>query len=145
MRINGNPPRRSDWPLLLEIYIDQTAHKAFAWGTHDCVSFAIGWLALVRQDLRPIEDLALDYDSAPEALRALAGRSVEAAVNDWGGLASVHPSYAQRGDIVLVQILDRACLAVCVGESAAGPGMPFYRCSRQRGTRNHPQPFPLPT
>jgi len=123
-KLNGHGARRQDWPLLLEIYIDQTSHKAFAWGTHDCVSFAIGWLALVRQDLHPVEELALDdYGSAVEALHLLKGRSVEQAVNEWGGLPSVTPAYARRGDIVLVEILDRACLAVCTGESAAGPGM----------------------
>lgn len=123
-RLNGScPARRQDWPLLLEIYVDQVAHKPFAWGEHDCVSFAIGWLALVRGDLSPREDLGLDYASALEALKFLAGRSVEEAVNEWGGLEPIAPAYAQRGDVVLVQILDRACLALCVGDHAAGPGM----------------------
>lgn len=122
-RLNGSSARRQDWPLLLEIYVDQSMHSRFTWGTHDCVSFAIGWLALVRQDLHPREDLALDYCDATSALRMLKGRSLEMAVDDWGGLQRVPPAYAQRGDLVLVQILDRACLAVCVGDQAAGPGM----------------------
>lgn len=125
-RLNGgahHTMRRQDWPLLLEIYVDQAFTARFEWGTHDCVSFAIGWLALVRQDLHPREDLALDYCDATSAMRTLHGRSLEDAVDEWGGLERVPPLYAQRGDVVLVQILDRACLAVCVGDCAAGPGM----------------------
>ena len=123
-KLNGHGARRQDWPLLLEIYVDQSLHTRFEWGTHDCVSFAINWLALVRQELHPREELGLDdYHDAASAMRMLAGRSLEMAVDEWGQLPRVPPAYAQRGDVVLVQILDRACLAVCVGDCAAGPGL----------------------
>lgn len=123
-RLNGTGLRRSDWPLLLEVYVERHRDTAFAWGRHDCVTFAIGWLELAREDLAPREELAgqLDYASAFGALRSLDGRELLQAVNDWGRLTEVAPRFAQRGDIVLVSCEERLCLGACVGDHAAAPG-----------------------
>jgi hypothetical protein len=123
MKINGTAARRSDWTLLLEVYIDRHRTTPFAWGAHDCVSFAAQWVELAREDLSPLADLGLTHASAWEAVRAMAGRSLLEAVNDWGQLTPIAPSFARRGDIALVDCEDRQCLSVCVGEAAAAPGV----------------------
>jgi hypothetical protein len=124
-KLNGSGLRRPDWPLLLEVYIERLRAQPFAWGTHDCVTFAIGWLELARSDLSPREELAesLDYSTVVGALRALRGRELQEAVDDWGRLTSVAVPFAQRGDLVLVETSGRPSLSVCVGDYAAGPGI----------------------
>lgn len=123
-KVNGSGLRTPDWQLLLEVYVDRARAEPFVWGAHDCVSFAMGWVEMVRADLAPRDDLAevLGYSTAAGAARMLAERSLAQAVADWGGLTAVAPAFAQRGDLVLVEIDGRESLALCVGDVVAGPG-----------------------
>lgn len=123
MKLNGSGLRRSDWPLLLEVFVERHRDTPFAWGHHDCVTFAIGWLETVREDLAPRDDLAprLAYDTAHEAARALGAQPLAEAVEAWGELARIGVTFAQRGDLVLLDIGGRQTLGVCVGDTAAGP------------------------
>lgn len=116
--------RAFDWPALLAAYIEQHRATPFAWGAHDCVGFAIGWLAVVRPDLAPREELSgrLDYVDAAGAARQLHEISLRAVVDGWGQLVGIAPAQAGRGDLVLVDIDGRASLAVNVAELACGPG-----------------------
>jgi hypothetical protein len=43
-------------------------------------------------------------------------------VREWGELTACDVAYAQRGDVVLVEISGRESLAVCAGAEACGPG-----------------------
>lgn len=123
-KINGSGRRRPDWPLLLEVYLDRARDTPFAWGLHDCATFAIGWVELAREDLKPAEDLftMLGYNSASGALDAMGGRDLATIVDGWGYLTQVQPAFAQRGDLVLVETGGRLSLGVCAGDVAAGPG-----------------------
>jgi hypothetical protein len=126
MKLNGTGLRRLDWVLLLEVYIERHRATPFAWGTHDCATFAVGWLDLVREDLGPqIEHLVmtLDYRTAHDAVRRIGSAGLHAAVEDWGQLTAVGVASAQRGDLVLVDSAGRQSIAVCVGDHAAGPGV----------------------
>jgi len=124
MKLNGSGLRRADWTLLLEVYVERHRSTRFAWGLHDCAQFAIGWVETVREDLAPREDLAaaLGYTTAAEAARIIHGGSLADLVEGWGELPRIQPAFAQRGDVVLVDINRRECLALCVGDAAAGPG-----------------------
>jgi hypothetical protein len=124
MKLNGSGLRRADWTLLLEVYVDRHRHTPFEWGVHDCVQFATGWVEMVREDLTPRDDLSglMSYSSAAEAVRIMGRGSLTDLVESWGELARIQPAFAQRGDLVLVQLSDRECLALCVGDHAAGPG-----------------------
>jgi len=126
MKINGTGLRRTDWTLLLEVYLDRHRATPFAWGTHDCVTFAVGWLDLVREDLGPqLDTLAttLDYRSAHGAVLRIGQAGLHAAVEDWGQLTPVNVRSAQRGDLVLIETGGRHSIALCVGDHAAGPGV----------------------
>lgn len=124
MKLNGSGQRPVDWPHLLEHYVERHRATPFAWGQHDCATFAAGWVALARPDLSPQEDFAaeMDYSTAAGAVRALAGHSIAGIVENWGELLRVEPAFAQRGDVVLLDVAGRRSLAVCVGELACGPG-----------------------
>lgn len=124
MKINGSGLRRSDWTLLLEVYVDRHRRTPFAWGRHDCAHFALGWVEMARDDLDPRDDLAhqLSYSSAAEAVRVINGSTLGELVDAWGELPRIQPPFAQRGDVVLVEMNGRECLAVCCGDVAAGPG-----------------------
>jgi hypothetical protein len=108
---------------LLEVFIERHRDTPFAWGVHDCVTFAIGWLELAREDLAPRDDLAprLAYGSAHEAARELGQQPLAEAVEAWGELPRIGVTFAQRGDLVLLDVGGRQTLGLCVGGDAAGP------------------------
>lgn len=127
MSVNGSHNLRPhDWPQRLAQYIAQHRATPFQWGAHDCVTFALGWLDCVREDLDPqLEALraSLRYRTAGGALRRMDGRSLEVAVDEWNELEPVDVALAHRGDLMLIEVNGRQSLGVCVGEHVAGPGV----------------------
>jgi hypothetical protein len=125
-KLNGSGLRRADWPLLLEVYLERHRDTSFAWGVHDCATFALGWLDAVREDLSPQLDAlreSMAYTTASGALGRLGERTLRDAVEDWQQLTPVAVNFAQRGDLVLVDLDGRHSLALVVGDGqAAGPG-----------------------
>lgn len=98
--------RPDDWPELLDGYVAQARGMPFAWGRHDCVSFASGWYALVT-GRNPHARFAGGYDTETAAFRTMRAngvRSMEQA-GDYLFEASLRTpvEFAQRGDIVLAQ------------------------------------------
>ena len=109
--------RHPDWPERLAAYIAGTRSLPFAWGWHDCASFAAGAvLVTTGRDLRP--QPWMDRRSAAQLLRRTGGlvAAVDAALPR---LAA--PALAQRGDVVLVQTPARRWLAVCDGAVGWAP------------------------
>lgn len=39
--------RPSNWPAMLSGYLEEARETPFAWGSHDCVSFAASWFRLM--------------------------------------------------------------------------------------------------
>ena len=124
------------WPEVLAERVNAARHVPFAWGSHDCVHFAVDTAAAITG--RAFGPLLPDYDDARSALRALRASGHE----DLQGAVTAHlgepipPNFAQRGDLVLVPSgIDAwpAALAVCVGTHAVSPGedglifMPMHR------------------
>jgi hypothetical protein len=125
MKLNGSGLRRPDWQLLLAVYVERHRDTPFTWGQHDCARFALGWVQLAREDLDPATDALaerLAYTDARGALEFMQGSGLGQLVQDWDQLAACDVAYAQRGDVVLVEINGRESLAVCVGAEACGPG-----------------------
>lgn len=109
--------RYHDWPERLAQYLDDRRDTPFAWRANDCASFASGAVFAQRGEW-PIE---LDYADEFGALRfARDGGGIRAIADATLG-ASIHPAYAQRGDIVLCVLDGRETLGVCVGHEVAGP------------------------
>ena len=114
-------PRREDWPLALTEWVD--AHRAtpFEWGGFDCCSAAAAWVR-VCTGADFYAAFAGRYDDALGAERIVrAAGGIKKIVTPLLG-EPLPPAFAQRGDLVLVDIEGRESLAVCVGGEAAGPG-----------------------
>jgi hypothetical protein len=108
--------RKGTWPEDLFRYIKQKNMTPFAWGTHDCATFASG-------AVEAMTGLCLfepTYDNAKDALRFIEeGGGLEAMVTE--RLGEPVP-VAMRGDVVLIPLEDREVLGVCLGLEMAAPG-----------------------
>ncbi len=100
--------RKDSWLDDLAIYINQTMHKRFRWGSHDCIIFATGAVEAMT-GVNVIYDLQ-GYRNTREALKALmkySGRDLEGAcvaVAEHHKIPEIPPDLAgHTGDIVLLK------------------------------------------
>lgn len=98
---------------LLDAYLARHRATPFAWGQHDCCTFAAGWVQ-ARTGLDPMAGLR-GYSSrlgAARAVRAVAHGGRPAATLQTALLGRLGPcvqgNFAQAGDLVLVQQASRA-------------------------------------
>lgn len=99
--------RFPDWPDRLHAFLDAANSRRFSWGRHDCALFACdAALAITGDDLAA--PLRGRYETALGAARALkrfaGGELAETAekIAADHGIAEVPVTFAQRGDIALV-------------------------------------------
>lgn len=109
--------RRQDWPERLADYFEAQRDVPFDWQSHSCAAFAAGAVQAMTDEAVEIPAHA----SARDAAGLLAARSLRDRLADLFG-PEIAPAYAQRGDLVLVDLAGRESVAVCVGGEAAGPG-----------------------
>lgn len=109
--------RREGWELDLHAAIEGARHRPFAWGTHDCATWAAGVCRVLTGS-----DVAADwrgsYRSARGALRAIrstGARDLAGAVTERLGAPLPAVTLAQRGDIVC----SSQALGICTGSDAA--------------------------
>lgn len=112
--------RLDNWPILLDQHIQAAGRRPFAWGRHDCCTFACdGALAITGAD--PMGSLRGAYRDAASASRALirfAGGGLDEAAIRLGqvaGYQAVFPLNAQRGDIVLAEVMTDRGAAPALG------------------------------
>lgn len=123
--------RREDWAERLFALIDARHDTPFAWGLHDCCTFAAD---AVREmtGVDPIADVRGAWDDEISALRLLTKHGgIEALASARLG-ERVAPAFAQRGDVVLHTLTGREALGVCVGDRFAAVGdvgLEFVRMS----------------
>lgn len=120
------PPRLPDWPERLAALLASKRAARFAWGRNDCAMFAADVVhALTGWD--PAANLRGKYadQSAAQALIADAGGLGELAARllEPRGITELPPLFAQRGDVVLVELQGVQALAVVTtdGVMALGP------------------------
>jgi len=103
--------RKPDWEARLAAYLEPLRLRTFAWGRHDCCTFAAGAVEAMTE-VDPIPEFRGRYSSARGAARALKrlGRGTLAATLD-AKFEAVPASLAQRGDIVMSDGL----LGICWG------------------------------
>lgn len=110
--------RLENWPTLLVDFIDARRDTPFVWGVSDCCLFA----ADAVHAITGIDFAAGRRGTYDDARGALA--LIEAA----GGVAGLVPfdeidtGYAQRGDVVMLDMDGRDVLAVHLGDVIAGQG-----------------------
>jgi hypothetical protein len=113
--------RLTGWPERLAGYAAASASTPFAWGSHDCVTFAAGAVEATT-GIRPAMPAWVSVRSAMRQLKQAGG--LVAAVESVGLEPLARPQLAARGDVVLVDHEDapQPFLAVCLGHVWAAPG-----------------------
>lgn len=114
--------RVTGWPERLAGYVGAHVSTPFAWGSHDCVTFAAGAVEAVTLS-RPSMPQWSNARDALRELRTVGG--LVAAVESTGFLELARPALARRGDVVLIEgppVVRRPFLAVCLGHAWAAPG-----------------------
>lgn len=111
----------TDWFTALDAHVDACRAQPFAWGSHDCCTFAADWVNIVR-GTDPMADLR-GLASALACGRALAEcGGLRAAVTQRMG-DSIPGRFAQVGDVALVVHGDnQRSMGVCLGPWVAAPG-----------------------
>jgi hypothetical protein len=103
--------RLPDWEVRLAAYLQPLRLRAFAWGSHDCCTFAAGAVEAMT-GVDPMPEFRGHYSTAIGSARALKrfGAGTLAATMD-GKFEGASASLAQRGDVVMTSGL----LGICMG------------------------------
>lgn len=110
-----------DHPALMA-YIAARMRAPFAWGRHDCVTFAAGAIA-AQTGRDPLAAVAHQWTTRRGAARILARVGGLAAAVD-GVLTPIAPAMAARGDVAAWLDADgRPQLAIVEGATLIGPGL----------------------
>lgn len=120
--MNPKPKRHEGWEQRLSEYIASKVGVPFAWGSHDCCTFAAGaLLALTGENPMFSHGEYTDAAGAAIVLRDAGGIERIPEAHGLSLLPSV--SFAMRGDIVSIKIDGRTSLGVCCGNISlfAGP------------------------
>lgn len=102
--------RHADWPERLDAALRTSHARRFAWGEHDCCTFACDTvLAMTGTDLMAsLRGRYQDALSAARLLRQTAGAGLEAVARlqcNQYWQPEVPPRQAQRGDLVLADVI----------------------------------------
>ncbi|MCW0235309.1 MAG: hypothetical protein OJJ21_17045 [Ferrovibrio sp.] len=120
--------RYENWPERLSNYIAKRKDDPFAWGVNDCVLFAADCI-IEMTGLDPVPPLRGGPTTALGMARRMqdaygsadvteAARAAGAVV----GFPEISWTFAQRGDVVLLENSGRPCLGICGGMMAYAPG-----------------------
>ena len=110
--------RAEDWPVRLAEAVEEARSRRFAWGEHDCATWAFSVAHRLRDEAPPA--WIGTYGGEFGATRALRERGL--ALEDMGtvilGAPLASPLMAQRGDVVLAG----GAYGVCIGSEIAQVG-----------------------
>lgn len=111
--------RLADWETRLAAYMEPLRALPFAWGSHDCCTFAAGAVAAMTgaSTIDEFRGLYTTRRGALIALRRHGAGTLEATMST--KFAAIAPAQAQRGDLVLIA----GNLAVNMGRFAVTPGV----------------------
>lgn len=113
---NSVPPRHVDWKSRLVDYLNQSVGTPFAYGQFDCFLFTLGAVAVMTGF-----DLTADYRGSYATLRQGVAMARKRGIRDHVDLVSRHfeeiaPSFAQAGDIAVVDGAEGPALGLVQGE-----------------------------
>jgi hypothetical protein len=101
--------------MTLPEYITSKLQAPFAWGTHDCVCFAIGWVSIASgKSLLDSYDKWGDEISATKAIKKYGG--IEKQLDKQ--IKRINPNMAKDGDVALVD----GTVYLFSGNQIVGPG-----------------------
>jgi hypothetical protein len=112
--------RHQDWPVRLAHYLESRKSTPFEYGVHDCALFAADWVieATGSDPLGGLRGLWTDEQSAMLLIQEISLRERVAQALWTDELA---PLLAQRGDLILHDLLGREGIGICVGDKFAAP------------------------
>lgn len=113
--------RLENWPSLLAAFVESRIEAPFVWGVNDCCAFAARAVEVIT-GREVFADWATYADAAGAARVVQSAGGVDAIADRVLG-ARIAAAFAQRGDVVLVEIDGRQSLAVCLGQVYAAPGV----------------------
>jgi hypothetical protein len=113
--------RQQNWAIALQNQISQFNEKPFAWGTHDCFTFAADCvLAMTGEDKMAKRRGKYKTElGANKMLKKIGG--VEKAITSELG-EPIDPKLAQRGDVVCFITPLGYAAGICIGSKIAAPG-----------------------
>ncbi|WP_138995712.1 DUF6950 family protein [Sphingomonas sp. PAMC 26621] len=125
--------RLPDWETRLAAYLEPLRALPFAWGQHDCCTFAAGAVkAMTGTD--PMPEFRGHYTTprgSARALRRFGAGTLPATLNN--KFETVDPSLAHRGDIIMSDGLLGICLGpFLVAVGAEGDREGLVRIDRNR-------------
>ena len=112
--------RQQNWAIALQNQISQFNEKPFAWGTHDCFTFAADCvLAMTGEDKMAKRRGKYKTElGANKMLKRIGG--VEKAITSELG-EPIEPAYAKRGDVVYFNSPLGDTAGICMGSKIASP------------------------
>lgn len=115
--------KTSQWEVRLQDCIKDAHGRPFAWGTHDCLTWAADVMAALTQTPSLADQWRGTYKTARGAAGVLRRRghaSYAEAVTAHLGPALATPALAQRGDVVAGP---EGEIGICIGYQAAFIGL----------------------
>jgi hypothetical protein len=126
----NRPARPDGWEQRLAAEILAAADRPWAWGSHDCATFAARCARAVLNGPTVWDDLLGRHSTAIGALRVL--RALGAAQIDEAAdlrAARISPKAAQRGDLVAMPVIENGiaapALGICLGRDLILAADPF--------------------
>lgn len=114
--------RLVDWEQRLNDYIAEASPKPYAYGRHDCLLHCATAVKAVTGTDHGKKHRG-KYKSAASASRYLRSLGADSPEQFLDGLFEEKPvGFAQRGDLVLVDIAEQRLPGVCLGDKAAVVG-----------------------
>jgi hypothetical protein len=112
--------RQQDWDTILADRIEAARHLPFAWGTHDCVTWAVGTVCRMRGTPEP--DWLGTWESEAQGKRVLVDHGIKALAKVGTAWLEQDPLdtvlTARRGDLVFSQ----RAYGICIGRWTVHPG-----------------------
>lgn len=125
--------RYADWETRLAAYLAPLRTRPFAWGTHDCCTFAAGAVEAMT-GVDPMPEFRGHYSTAigsARALRRFGAGTLEATIDT--KFERVPAPLAQRGDVVMIRQFEGqsdgllgiawSSFAIAVGAEGAREGL----------------------
>jgi hypothetical protein len=114
MRVEG-------WEAVLARAVEAARHRPFAWGQHDCTTWAFDVVGqLTGCELVDWRGHYHDQRSAMRYLRNQGARRLHEVGDFFLGKPRIAATFAQRGDLALVA--PEHGFGICVGDHVAAPG-----------------------
>ena len=115
--------KKSNWQSKFDNFVNTNMDKKFMWGKWDCCIFSDACIkAMTGQSLIPKQLHLVDKESALETIRDYGStlvNSIRKACKE-KNLQKVHPSFLQKGDLVIIQQETQVC-GMYDGSKTIGP------------------------